>query len=58
MPSLPQIFAAAIFLIAAISIYTTLMETRRRLFAVSELARFECSVNVRRDGAMQVIRRT
>ena len=42
-------FAACIFIIATVSIATTVVETRRRLFALAELARFSSSVNVLRD---------
>ena len=44
-------FAACIFIIAAVSIATTVIETRRRLFALAELARFSSSVTVLRDGS-------
>ena len=43
-------FAACIFIIAAVSIITTLIETRRRLFALSELAHFTSTVTVLRGG--------
>ena len=42
-------FAACIFFIAAVSIATTVLETRRRLFALADLARFSTSVLALRD---------
>ena len=44
------VFAACIFIIAAVSIATTLVETRRRLFALRELAHFTSQVRALRDG--------
>ena len=44
-------FAACIFVIAAVSICTTLIETRRRLFALREVAQFTSQVRVNRGGA-------
>ena len=43
-------FAACILVIAAVSIVTTLMETRSRLKALSDLAHFTSTVTVLRDG--------
>ena len=43
-------FAGCIAIIAAVSIVTTLLETRRRLFALSEVARFTSQVRVNRGG--------
>ena len=43
-------FAACVFVIATVSIATTVVETRRRLFALAELARVSASVSVLRDG--------
>ena len=43
-------FAACIFLIASVSIATTVLETRRRLIALAELARFSSSVSALREG--------
>ena len=48
-------FAACIFIIATVSIATTVIETRRRLFALSELARFSSSVSVLRDGKWRTL---
>ena len=43
-------FAACIVIIAIAAIVTTLMETRKRLFALREMAAFTSTVTVKRDG--------
>lgn len=43
-------YAACIFLISAISIANTLIETKQTLRRMRDLARFECDVRVFRDG--------
>ena len=52
------IFAGTIAFIATVSIIQTLIETRRRMRELAELARFDCEVNVLRDGAFQTISST
>jgi len=44
-------FAACILIIAAVSIIATLIETRRRLFALSDLAHFTSTVTALRGGS-------
>ena len=44
------VFAGCILVIATVSIVTTLVETRRRLFALRELAHFTSPVTALRDG--------
>jgi len=51
-------YAGAIILIATVSIVQTLVETRRRMREMAELARFDCPVQVWRDGALRTISST
>jgi len=51
-------YAGAIVLIAAVSIVQTLLETRRRMREMAELARFDCPVQVWRDGTLRSISST
>ena len=48
-------FAGCIFIIAVVSIWMTVMEVRRQLFALSLLAKYETNVNVCRDGVWEHI---
>ena len=48
-------FAGCIFLIATVSIATTVIETRRRLIAVADLARFSTPVTVLREGKWRAV---
>jgi cation-transporting P-type ATPase 13A2 len=43
-------YAACIFVISAVSIITTLIETRSTIKRLREISRFECDVRVLRNG--------
>ena len=40
------IFAGAIFVIAVLSVVSTLIETRKNLMSLAKMARYECDVKV------------